>query len=417
MIGRRDFVKKGVALVTLGSMPAMLPPVFKGAFAVGASDAEADAELPARTLVILQLAGGNDGLNTVVPYADPAYAKARPNIGVAAKDVVALDGSVGLHPKLAGLKPLWDAKKVAVIQGVGYPNPNLSHFQSMLIWQNGGTTAAAGEGWLSDYLSRLESEEHDPLHGFNVGQFVAPELYSTKAQTIAAPGADAYGFRALSADPADARLRQTALLKMYEQFPRDTPYAALLETTEADAVSSSASLSAAVAAQTPAVAYPDTSIANGLKLVAQVVASGAKLRVAHVTLGGFDTHSGQQPEQEKLLADLGDALAAFYGDLAAKGKDHDVVTMTWSEFGRRVQENASEGTDHGTAAPMFVIGGAVHGGIYGETPSLSNLDDGNLKFTTDFRSVYATLLEGWCGAPSEQILGGRYAQIPGLLAG
>ena len=142
----------------------------------------------------------------------------------------------------------------------------------------------------------------------------------------------------------------------------------------------------------------------------------AKMRVAHVTLGGFDTHSGQQPDQERLLGDLGDALAAFYADLASVGKDGDVLTMTWSEFGRRVGENASEGTDHGTAAPLFVIGGSVKGGVYGEAPSLSDLDNGNLKYTTDFRSVYATLLERWCGAPADALLGARYAQIDGLVA-
>ncbi|MBF6600203.1 MAG: DUF1501 domain-containing protein [Dehalococcoidia bacterium] len=416
MIGRRDFVKKGVALVTLGTAQAMVPAVFKGAFAIRASDADAAAALPAKTLVVLQLAGGNDGLNTLVPYRDPAYAAARPTLGVAAKDVLALDEAVGLHPKLSGLKTLWGGKKLAVVQGVGYDQPSFSHFQSMLIWQNGGARAAAGEGWLSDYLSRLESEEHDPLHGFNVGQFVAPELYSTKAPTVAAPSADAYGFQQLAPDAADARLRQTALLRMYEQFPKDTPYAALLETTEADAVSSQTSLTAAVAAHTPAVQYPNTSIANGLKLIAQVVASGAKLRVAHVTLGGFDTHSAQRPEQEQLLGELGDALAAFYADLQALGKAGDVLTMTWSEFGRRVQENASAGTDHGTAAPLFVIGGGVRGGVYGRAPSLTDLDNGNLKFTTDFRSVYATLLERWCGAPSQDVLGARYPLIDGLIA-
>ncbi len=414
MITRRDFVKKGVALVTLGSMHAMLPPVFRGAFAIRASDAEADT-LPARTLVILQFAGGNDGLNTVVPYRDPAYAKARPSIGVKADAVLPLDDKVGLHPKLAGLKKLWDSKKLAVVQGVGYPDPNLSHFQSMLIWENAGQQAANGEGWLAGYLDRLEAEEHDPLHGFNVGQFVAPELYAANAPTVAAPSANAYGFQRLAPDEAEAHRRQTALLKMYEQFPKDTPYAALLESTAGDAVSSSQAVDAAATAHTPTVAYPETSLASGLKLVSQVIASGAKLRVAHITLGGFDTHSAQQPEQERLLGDVGDALAAFYADLASYGKDGDVLTMTWSEFGRRVQENASQGTDHGTAAPMFLVGGSVRGGLYGEAPSLTSLDHGNLKFTTDFRSVYATLLEGWCGAPADAVLGAHYPQIAGLV--
>ena len=194
------------------------------------------------------------------------------------------------------------------------------------------------------------------------------------------------------------------------------PYAALLETTAADAVASSASLTDAVAQHTPAVAYPQTSIASGLQLVSQVIASGAKLRVAHVTLGGFDTHSTQLNEHETLLGELGDALAAFYADLASYGKDKDVLTMTWSEFGRRAEENASEGTDHGTAAPMFLLGGSVNGGMYGEPVSLTDLDGGNLKFTTDFRSVYATVLDRWVGAPADDILGEHFDPVAGLVA-
>ncbi|TAK58351.1 MAG: DUF1501 domain-containing protein [Dehalococcoidia bacterium] len=415
MLTRRDFVKRGVALVTLGTMHAALPPVFKGAFAVRASDADAAIVDTPRTLVIVQLAGGNDGLNTVVPYRDPAYARLRPSLGVDAAQVVQLGDDFGLHPQLAALKPLWDGKQLAIVHGVGYPEPNFSHFQSMLIWQSGGPGAAAGEGWLGAYLARLEAEEHDPLHGFNVDRLVAPELYSPRAPIVSAPDAASYGFQKLAPDEAEARRRQTALLKLYEQFPKNTPYAALLESTADDAVSSSAAVTSAVAAHTPSVTYPKTSLASGLQLVAQVIASGAKLRVAHVTLGGFDTHSAQLNEHERLLGELGGALAAFYADLASMGRDGDVLTMTWSEFGRRAGENASEGTDHGTAAPMFVIGGTVNGGFYGTAPSLDQLDSGNLRFTTDFRSVYASVLDGWVGAPADEILGARYERVEGLL--
>ncbi len=417
MIARREFVKKGVALVTLGTAHAALPSVFKGAFAIRASDADAAApETSPKTLVIVQLAGGNDGLNTVVPYGDPAYARLRPSLMVPADQVVPLSDGFGLHPKLAALKPMWDSKKFAVVHGVGYPQPNFSHFQSMLIWQNAGPSAAAGEGWLGNYLARLEAEEHDPLHGFNVDAFVAPELYSPRAPIVSAVDAAQYGFQKLAPDEAEARRRQTALLKLYDQFPKNTPYAALLETTAGDAVASSAALADAVAKHTPVVAYPATSIASGLQLVSQVIASGARLRVAHVTLGGFDTHATQLNEHEKLLGELGDALAAFYADLASYGKDKDVLTMTWSEFGRRAAENASEGTDHGTAAPMFLLGGGVNGGFYGKPASLTDLDGGNLKFTTDFRSVYATILDRWINAPADDILGEHFDPVPGLIA-
>jgi uncharacterized protein (DUF1501 family) len=417
MITRRNFVKSGVALVTLGSAHAMLPPVFKGAFAIRASDADATTlDATPRTLVIVQLAGGNDGLNTLIPYRDPAYAKLRPSLMVPADQVVPLSDDLGLHPKLSGLKGLWDSKQLAVVHGVGYPEPNFSHFQSMLIWQSGGPTAAAGEGWLGNYLARLESEEHDPLHGFNVDRFVAPELYSPQASTASAVDAADYGFQKLASDEVEARRRQTALLKLYDQFPKNMPYAALLETTADDAVASSQKVSAAVAQHTPTVAYPQTSIASGLQLISQVIASGAKLRVAHVTLGGFDTHSTQLNEHETLLGELGDALSAFYADLASYGKDQDVLTMTWSEFGRRAAENASEGTDHGTAAPMFLVGGGINGGLYGKPVSLTDLDSGNLKFTTDFRSVYATVLDNWVGAPADDILGAHFDPVAGLVA-
>jgi len=416
MLTRRDFVKRGVALVTLGTMHAALPPVFKGAFAIRASEADAASQEQGRTLVILQLAGGNDGLNTIVPYRDPAYAKLRPNLGVDPAQVVPLSGEFGLHPKLAALKTLWDKKQLAIVHGVGYPDPNFSHFQSMLIWQNAGPQAAT-EGWLGRYLDSLEAQEHDPMRGFNVDRFVAPELYSPNAPVVAAPDAASYGFQRLAPDEAEARLRQTALLKLYDQFPKNMPYAALIESTATDAVSTSQAVQAAASAHSPSVPYPQTSLASGLQLVAQVIASGAKLRVAHVTLGGFDTHSAQLREHETLLGDLGGALAAFYADLASMGRDKDVLTMTWSEFGRRAGENASEGTDHGTAAPMFLAGGTVAGGaFYGQPVALDNLDNGNLRFTTDFRSVYASVLEQWVGAPSDQFLGQAYPVVQGLLA-
>ena len=416
MLTRRDFVKSGVALVTLGTAHAALPPLFKGAFAVRASDADATVPDLGRTLVIVQLAGGNDGLNTLVPYTDPEYAKLRPSLMVATDQVVPLTNDFGLHPKLAALKGLWDSKQLAVVHGVGYPQPNFSHFQSMIIWQSGGPKLAAGEGWLGKYLAQLESEEHDPLHGFNVDHFISPELYSSKASIVSAVNPTDYGFRKLAPDEAEARRRQTALLKLYDQFPKNLPYAALLETTAHDAVSSSQKLSDAVSGHTPTAAYPQTSIASGLQLISQVIASGAKLRIAHVTLGGFDTHSAQLNGHEKLLGELGDALAAFYADLASYGKDKDVLTMTWSEFGRRAAENASEGTDHGTAAPMFLLGGNVNGGLYGTPVSLTDLNSGNLKFTTDFRSVYATVLDRWVGTPPDEILGEHFDPVAGLVA-
>ncbi len=399
-------------MVTLGTAGAALPPVFKGAFAVRASDATADA--PGRTLVIVQLAGGNDGLDTLVPYRDPVYQNLRPSLAVPESAVLPLDDEWGLHNSLASLRPLWDEGRLALVHAVGYPNPDYSHFKSMRIWQTGDPAGAVGDGWLGSYLDRLEAEEHDPFHGFNVGRSTPPELRSGGAPIPSVTDPSSYSLERLAPREAESRRRQTALLKLYEQFPKDTPYAALLETTAQDAVASSSVVQEAAGAST-AADFPETPLGQGFQLLAQLIASGVNLRVAHVTLGGFDTHSGQVADHRALLQALGDALAAFYDEMRALGKERDVLTMTWSEFGRRVEENASGGTDHGAAGPLLLLGGAINGGFYGEPPALTDLTNGNLKYTVDFRSVYASVLEQWIGVPSEEILGGRFSQLNGLL--
>ncbi|MGH2516892.1 MAG: DUF1501 domain-containing protein, partial [Ktedonobacterales bacterium] len=215
---------------------------------------------------------------------------------------------------------------------------------------------------------------------------------------------------------ADARVQ--TLLKLYNTYPQSAPYAALLDATAQNAVQGSKSLDAAVSQYSAKATYPTTSFAKGLQVLAEVIVQGLGLRVGYVTLGGFDTHSAQDVDQPKLLQDLAEGLTAFYADIAAHNAADNVVVMTWSEFGRRVEENASAGTDHGTAAPLFVLGNAVQGGIYGEPPDLTNLDSaGNLKFTTDFRSVYATVLDRWLGAPAAGVLGGSFGDQAFLPAG
>jgi uncharacterized protein (DUF1501 family) len=223
---------------------------------------------------------------------------------------------------------------------------------------------------------------------------------------------DAYQLQPDPGDAQDMGLRAEALLDLYHHYRGASPYAALLDGIASDAVSSSAALKEIAAQYRPAAAYPETNVARGLMLTAQVLTSNLGVRVAHVGQGGYDTHSNQKPDQARLLKELAEGLAAFYQDLEAHGVADKVVIMTWSEFGRRVSNNASAGTDHGTAGPMFVFGGQVRGGHHGEPVSLRNLEKGNLKHTTDFRSVYATLLDNWLGAPADDIIGTSMERLP-----
>ncbi|HZP26878.1 MAG TPA: DUF1501 domain-containing protein [Dehalococcoidia bacterium] len=408
MLTRRSFIQ-GSALVSLG---ALVPPIFRQAAAVRLLDGVAYAATLTRTLIIVQLAGGNDGLNTVVPLADGAYRSARPKLAVPEDTVLRLNERAGLHPNLAPLLPLWQAGQLAIVEGVGYPNPNLSHFVSMHVWQTADPEGKARDGWAGRYLADIEKQQHDPFHGFNVGTGMAPEMNANGTASIAANSAEDYSLQTGSRDPADDQKREQTLLKLYESYPREASYGALLETTVEDAMQSSQKVQDVSSAYKPAVTYPADRLGSALQFLASVVVSGQEVRVGHVTLGGFDTHSQQAADHDALLTSVANGLTALQQDLEAHGKADDVVVMTWSEFGRRPGENASAGTDHGTAAPLFVLGKPVKGGFYGEPPSLTKLDtNGNLQFITDFRSVYATLLEKWLQADSRTLLGAQYPQL------
>jgi uncharacterized protein (DUF1501 family) len=370
-----------------------------------------------RTLIVVQMAGGNDGLNTLVPYTDSAYYSARPTLAVAQTDVLHLNDRLGLHPSLQALLPLWQQGRLAAIEGVGYPNPNLSHFAAMDIWQTLDLNGQGGQGWLGKYVSGLVDKDGHPFQSLAVGTSLPVALNAINADVPVVSSPASYRLQpdpegaSASKSGAAANARVETLLKLYNTYPRSAPYAALLDATAQAAVDGSRALDTAVASYTPGAQYPNTSFAKGLQVLAEVIVQGLGLRVGYVTLGGFDTHGEQKDIQAKLLQQLAEGLAAFYGDLQAHNTADNVVVMTWSEFGRRVEENASAGTDHGTAAPLFVLGNAVQGGVYGEPPDLTALDaNGNLVFTTDFRSVYATVLDRWLGAPASAVLGGDYGE-------
>ncbi|HET7738296.1 MAG TPA: DUF1501 domain-containing protein, partial [Tepidiformaceae bacterium] len=400
---RRDFVRGGVALVTIG---ATTNSFLKGAMAFAAGNPGAVVAQTGKTLILIQLAGGNDGLNTVVPVGDGAYHSARPTLAVAEESVLRLSNGYGLHPNLGGLKGLWDEGKLAVVQGVGYPNQDYSHFKSMAIWQSADPESALHDGWLGRSLERLESAEHDPFLGFNVGRSTPAEMRSAGITVTSVQEPEDFGFkRGGAAAPVDDP-RTSTLMKLYEHYPATSPYGVLLETTIDGAMASSSLLASARVRYTPAVTYPETSFGAGLSLLAEAITGGLGVRVGHITLGGFDTHSGQAADHDELMMTLDAGLSAFQQDLEAHGKADDVLVLTWSEFGRRVQENGSGGTDHGSASVLFAMGTGVRGGLYGEPASLTGLiDRGNLAYTTDFRSVYATVLDGWLGVPASDLLG------------
>ncbi len=322
-------------------------------------------------LVVLQLEGGNDGLNMIVPYADDAYYKARPKIALPADQVIKLDDAAGLHPRLTAFSELYGEGHLGLIQGVGYPNPNRSHFRSTEIWQTASDADHnRNNGWLGRYFESC-CRGSDPAVGVAIG-----------GQTPQAFGSPRPGGMAIS-NPEQFRYMMSS-----DRIPEIT------RKTKSS------------------VDYPRTQLGNSLNLVSRLIAGGLPTRVYYVSQGGFDTHANQISSHDRLMGDLNGALASFVADLKAQRNFDRVMLISFSEFGRRVAENASGGTDHGTAAPLFVLGGGVKPGFHGIQPSLTDLQDGDLKFTTDFRSVYATVLEKWLGAQSEEILGRTFPLLP-----
>ncbi len=409
-LSRRAMIKDGMLAVSAGMiMPAIFSRGVASAMSQSLDGSRIAQTATDRTLIVVQMAGGNDGLNTVVPYTDPLYIKMRPTLGIAQSKVLTLDTRLGLHPNLAPLKKLWDAGHLAVVEGVGYPNQSLSHFQAMDIWQTLDLSGNGSDGWLGKLVAGLVDQQGHPFKSLDIGVQTAQALQSISTQVPTVASVKSY---VIAPDPADGdggNARLQALMNLYNSYPKTAPYAALLDTTALSAQDGSRQLRQADATYHPAVTYPSGPFASGLKILAEAIVQDLGLRVGYVTLGGFDTHAGQSATHDALMTTLANGLSAFYNDLAGHGKADNVVIMTWSEFGRRVEENGSLGTDHGTAAPMFVLGTPINKGIFGEPPSLSSLDqNGNLKYTIDFRSVYATVLDRWMGASSKDVLGADF---------
>jgi uncharacterized protein (DUF1501 family) len=360
-------------------------------------------------LVIVTLYGGNDGINTLVPYADAAYHDARPELAYAPGDVLHLDASLGLNPSLKGLATLWQAKQLAIVRGVGYPKPDHSHFRSMDIWQTASPQTPVNTGWIGRWL---DVTGDDPVRAVNIGSVLPPLAVGAKAAAAALPlGKD----RPLPADLA------AALAGLGRPDPADTEAPALVAESLRDERTVAATFGKVL---DPNATDPDhdqesaagsaggqAGLKSQLDLVARCIKAGVPTRVYAVSLGGFDTHADEKGTQQTQLGVFDTAVSGFLQDMASDARGRDVVLLTYSEFGRRVQANASQGTDHGTAGPVFVAGVPVRGGFYGEEPSLTDLDNGDLKVTTDFRSIYAELLAKVLKADPGQVLGSDYPRL------
>jgi uncharacterized protein (DUF1501 family) len=404
---RRQFIKSSLAVAPAA---ALMPSVFTRAVAAAINQ---QASVGNRTLVIVQMAGGNDGLNTIVPANDDHYYEVRPSVNVLPGDVLAIDREVGFNPGLTAFKELFDEGVLAAVEGVGYPGPSYSHFQSMDIWQTADPQKGGGfEGWAGRYLEGLPAGADDAVQSLALGRSLPRALFTHKATVPMVNTVAAYQLQRAPRAVADQDERTQALLRLYGTGAATRSFGEHLDATLRAADSSSRAVQGAHGRYASTVEYPDTKLGKSMKVVAEAVTGDLGLSVAHVSIGGFDTHATQLPVHGDLLKDTADAMLAFYRDMQAHGRDQDVVLMTWSEFGRRVTENGSGGTDHGSAGPMFVLGTPVAGGLYGERPSLADLVKNNFKYTTDFRQVYATMVEGWLGAPAEAVLGGQFEQIP-----
>jgi uncharacterized protein (DUF1501 family) len=410
-VTRRQFVKGGVAAFTV----TFAAPEFL-------SDLARAQGARTRNLVVLYLSGGNDSLSMLVPYNDPFYYSRRPTIAVPAGQVlqVGSDSSrvaLGLHPRLTGLKQIFDQGRLALIQRTGYENQSRSHFLGTDIWSTADPNNSQALGWVGRYLDSLPSPV-DPLVGWNTTSAL-PHVLSAKTAVPAIASAAGYSFASPNSG-AEASAERATALRIASHIPVDRPELAFVYSSTQAAMATLDRV-ATVAQYTPTLTYPNSGLGQALRAVAGAMVRGIGTRVFYVTTGGFDTHSAQNVNATNgayynLMATMNDALIAFYNDLRSQGLLDDTLVLSFSEFGRRISENGSQGTDHGSASVMMALGGRVTGGLYGTAPNLNTdlsnptLENvaGDVRFETDFRSVYAQVIDGWLGANSGQLLNGNF---------
>ncbi len=414
---RREFLRlstKGIGLLAFSQ--------FAPSFLVQSTLGAAPAPEKDRTiLVLVQLAGGNDGLNTVIPFDDPNYHALRPTLALRKENVLPVNDTLGLHPGCAPLHALMQEGKFGIIQNVGYPNPNRSHFRSAEIWE---TASASNEylstGWIGRYLDNTcagapGERESDPF-AVHVSNEVPQAFNSTGAHptfglNLAGGGGGGRGRR--GAQDASRLLERLVAESGHSHGADDHDHGnnTFLKATMMDALVTEKKVQRILGAYRPEARYPGGGFPQSLRNVAALISAGLSTRVYFVSLGGFDTHANQLNAHQNLLRTLSEGLAAFQQDLEARGLDEQVLTMTFSEFGRRPAENESKGTDHGTAAPLFVLGSKLNGTLHGTAPSLDIDRRADLTYSTDFRQVYSSVLDNWLGCPAREILGADYPPL------
>lgn len=361
-----------------------------------------------RILVVIQLSGGNDGLNTVVPYRDELYSKARPKLGIPTSQVIKLNDDLGLHPSLRAIENQFSEDRFSIIQGVGYPSPNRSHFESMDIWHSCHPKKDRSQsGWLGRWLTEQSTNATSDSPAIHLGSEPLPLACQERGvQVPSLASLEQMRLKAKLEAGQDKQMQQATGSNSQET-------GSLLDfvsTSTVSALQVSQRLDTILAQPDASGDFPKSGLGEKLRAVSRLILSGLKTRVYYVTLDGFDTHANQPDVHASLLKQWADALTAFLSRLKQTGQQDRVLVMTFSEFGRRVSENASLGTDHGAAAPMFLAGPKLPKTIHGSQPDLSDLDDGDLRFKIDFRSVYASVLERWMGTDSRRALDGDYRE-------
>ena len=419
-ISRREFVRGGVAAFTVSfAAPAFLSDLAR---AQGASR---------RNLVVLYLSGGNDALSTLIPYNDPQYYARRPSIAIPAGNVlqVGTDSSgvpLGLNPRLPGLRTIFNSGRLALVQRTGYTNSSRSHFLGTDIWSTADPSSPQGTGWLGRYLDQLPPPV-DPLTAWSTQRETPRSLLSRTVGVPSITNVAGYAFASPNPGTPDANFARETATRISSHVPVDQPHLAFVNST-AQAAFATLDRVAQVGSYNPSVTYPNNGFAQALRMIAGAINRGLGTRVFWVQTGGYDTHASQNPNvangsYSQLMATLNDGLFAFYSDLLNQGMLNDTLVLQFSEFGRRISENGSNGTDHGAAGLMMALGGSVRGGIYGTAPNLApngnptlENNNGDVRHETDFRSVYARVIDSWLGADSVSILGGDYrAGAPRIL--
>lgn len=409
MVTRRDFLKGGVATFTLGFVaPSLLTEM-------------AEAAAPAdKNLVVIYLGGGNDGLSTLIPYNDPFYYSRRPTISLVKDTVLQLGtdsggAAIGLHPRLTGIHNVYKAGNAALFQRVGYPGSSRSHFTGTDIWSTAEMSGNAPFGWLGKYLETLPTPQ-DPLFAWNTSGATPRLLVSPTQQVPAIPTIGGYGYAGTS--EAEGRIERQFQQAISSHVPVNRPHVAFVNDVTKSALQSVDRVQS-VSTYAPSVAYPNTGFGSALRMVAGAITKQVGTKIFYVVTGGYDTHAAENPRNGayfNLMATLNDGIDAFYKDMVNQGKINDVLIAQFSEFGRRIDENSSGGTDHGAGSVMMILGGSVKGGLYGTAPDLKpdpanptlESNGGDVRYGVDFRGVYARIADDWLKTDSVQLLGGNF---------